>query len=111
INQERPQPSLAGKMAFCLAAINIGRVDEKGMVQLEAGQLELWRARTVATNKVCERCPFALNCGGGCAVAAEARNGGMYSNYCDAYEKRFKASVAEAYEEYTGKKNGTGANR
>ncbi len=70
----------------------------------EFNQLEaMWRSRDVTTNKICRQCRYALNCGGGCAVYAEgASNGesGIFTNHCDGYAARFRASVAEAYKQY-----------
>ncbi|QBD77702.1 SPASM domain-containing protein [Ktedonosporobacter rubrisoli] len=60
----------------------------------------MWRSRDVTTNKICRKCRYALNCGGGCAVYAEgSSNGenGIFTNHCDGYAARFRASVAEAY--------------
>jgi uncharacterized protein len=77
--------------------IRVGFVDSTGQVVLESAMLQTWRTRTVASNPVCERCPYALHCGGGCAIHAEAANGSMFSNYCDGFAARFKTAVAEAF--------------
>lgn len=60
----------------------------------------MWRSRDVTTNKICRQCRYALNCGGGCAVYAESNSNGengIFTNHCDGYAARFRASVAEAY--------------
>lgn len=85
--------------------IRIGHIGEKGEIHVAKSQLEIWRGRTVTSNEVCEKCQFALNCGGGCAIMAEARNGVLNSNYCDAFASRFKSAVATAYEENIHEKN------
>jgi uncharacterized protein len=75
----------------------IGYVDHAGQIVLAGASLQKWRTRTVATNPVCDRCPYALHCGGGCAIHAEAANGTMFSNFCDGFAARFKTAVAEAF--------------
>ncbi len=78
--------------------IRIGWIDPSGSLQFVAEREQNWRQRTVVSNPTCRRCRFALYCGGGCAVLAEAANGTtMHANYCDAFGKRFRTKVAEAY--------------
>jgi uncharacterized protein len=80
--------------------IRIGRVGSDGKFVLEGASLQKWRSRTVATNPTCESCAYALQCGGGCAVLAEAKNGKYFSNFCDGFAARFKAAVGDAYETF-----------
>jgi uncharacterized protein len=80
--------------------VRIGTVHESGEVELNALNA-LWRERTVASNKTCRNCRFALYCGGGCAILAETVSGTMFSNHCDAFGKRFRAKVAEAYVDFS----------
>lgn len=78
--------------------IRIGWIDASGDVAFVDDRLQNWRERSVASNSTCRRCRFALYCGGGCAVLAEAANGTtMHANYCDAFGKRFRTKIAEAY--------------
>jgi uncharacterized protein len=79
--------------------IRIGYIDEKGEPHLNR-TADAWRERTVASNPTCRQCRFALMCGGGCAVLAEAVSGTMNANFCDAFGKRFRTTVAEAYLEH-----------
>ena len=79
--------------------IRIGTVGESGQVELNALNT-LWRERTVASNKTCRSCRFALYCGGGCAILAEGVSGTMFSNHCDAFGKRFRAKVADTYVDF-----------
>jgi uncharacterized protein len=65
---------------------------------------EMWRSRTVTTNSTCRSCRFALHCGGGCAILAEEVSGTKFSNYCDAFGKRYRSKVAEAYVEFSSGK-------
>jgi uncharacterized protein len=82
------------------ARIRIGRVPKQGDIILNPTVQLKWRSRTVATNPVCRGCRYALHCGGGCAVLAEAQNGGFFTNHCDGYAQRFRAAVAGAYLEH-----------
>lgn len=78
--------------------IRIGWIDDSGTLQFVGERVRDWRERTVVSNPTCRRCRFALYCGGGCAVLAEAANGAtMHANYCDAFGKRFRMKIAEAY--------------
>jgi uncharacterized protein len=80
--------------------IRIGRVASDGKLQFEMPMLSRWRSRTVASNPTCESCSYALHCGGGCAVSAEAQNGEYFSNHCDGFAARFRTAVADAYEAF-----------
>lgn len=83
------------------ANIRIGHITHEGTYEQASQLSQLWRSRNVTTNKVCRQCRYALNCGGGCAVLAEGGSQGtIFTNYCDGYAARFRASVAEAYLEH-----------
>lgn len=77
--------------------IRIARVTEEGAIEYAFEQNQLWRSRSVASNPVCQRCRYALHCGGGCAILALGQRGKFHANYCDGFASRFRASVAEAY--------------
>lgn len=78
--------------------IRIGSITREGTYEVASQLSQMWRSRNVTTNKICRQCRYALNCGGGCAVLAEGgREGTMFTNHCDGYAARFRASVAEAY--------------
>lgn len=78
--------------------IRIGHITREGKYEVASQLSQMWRSRNVTTNKICRQCRYALNCGGGCAVLAEGgREGTMFTNHCDGYAARFRASVAEAY--------------
>ena len=79
--------------------IRIGWLAEDGP-QFVADRLKEWRGRTIATNEACAQCRYSMYCGGGCAVYAEGVHGTMYGNYCDAFGRRFRETVAEAYAMY-----------
>jgi uncharacterized protein len=83
------------------AKVRLGRIDEEGRLALNATAEHLWRSRTVASNPVCSSCRYALHCGGGCAVLAEARTGKMNMNFCDGFANRFRMAVAEAFVDHT----------
>jgi uncharacterized protein len=81
-------------------SIRIGHVSHDGTVTLNTPELSQWRERTVASNTVCSKCRYGLQCGGGCAVLAATANGAYNTNYCDGFASRFKASVSEAYKDH-----------
>ncbi len=83
------------------AKVRLGRVTEDGRLELNGQAEQIWRSRTVASNPVCSHCRYALHCGGGCAVLAEARTGKMNMNFCDGFANRFRAAVAEAFVDHT----------
>lgn len=80
--------------------VRIGHVDEGGALTLNAPTNDLWRQRTVASNPVCTKCRYAMYCGGGCAVLALESQGEYYRNYCDGFAHRFRAAVADAYQDH-----------
>ena len=81
-------------------SLRIGTIDASGEVFMNRVLLENWRSRSVASNPVCRKCRYAMYCGGGCAVLAEAQHGDIHNNHCDAFGKRFRASVAAAYADH-----------
>jgi uncharacterized protein len=80
--------------------IRIGYITENSEVILNEELNQTWRNRTVITNPTCRQCRYAFYCGGGCAVLAMNHKGKFHTNYCDGFANRFRASVAEAYQEY-----------
>ncbi|HEY0394484.1 MAG TPA: radical SAM protein [Candidatus Elarobacter sp.] len=77
--------------------VRIGWIGEDGRAELVADRLAGWRSRTVSTNETCAQCRYAMYCGGGCAVLAEDVHGTMFGNYCDAFGRRFRHAVRDAY--------------
>jgi uncharacterized protein len=80
--------------------IRIGYITENSEVVLNEELNQTWRNRTVITNPTCRKCRYAFSCGGGCAVLAMNHNGKFHTNYCDGFGNRFRASVAEAYQDF-----------
>ncbi|ATB44026.1 Arylsulfatase regulator [Cystobacter fuscus] len=78
----------------------IGHVTPAGEVLMSRLHLHAWRGRNVVSNPVCRKCRYATSCGGGCAVMAEGATGTLYKNFCDGYAQRFRAKVAQAYQEH-----------
>ncbi len=78
----------------------IGRIEDEGRVLMKRSLMERWRGRSVVSNSTCRKCRYATSCGGGCAVLAEEASGDAYTNHCDGFAKRFRSSVAEAFQEY-----------
>jgi uncharacterized protein len=83
--------------------IRIGHVHEDGRLDMQIQTEALWRSRTVASNPVCSKCRYALQCGGGCAAIAMTQTGKFLTNYCDGFGQRFRASVADAYLDHLAK--------
>jgi uncharacterized protein len=81
-------------------SVRIGHIAETGEVLMNRSYVQRWRGRNVVSNPVCRKCRYATSCGGGCAVLAEEASGEAYTNHCDGFAKRFRASVARAYGEY-----------
>jgi uncharacterized protein len=84
--------------------VRIGRITPESTVELDEANSSMWRTRTVTSNPVCQQCRYALFCGGGCAVLAEGRKGRLDRNFCDGYAFRFRAMVAEAYQDFVSGK-------
>lgn len=82
------------------AKIRIGTINPDSTVEMAEGIAGMWRNRTVTSNPVCKQCRYALYCGGGCAVLAEGRKGRIDRNFCDGFGFRFRAMVAEAYNDH-----------
>lgn len=82
-------------------AVRVGRISPAGQLRMNDAILRQWRARSVASNSVCAKCRYALNCGGGCAILAQHNSGTTNANFCDGYGIRFRESVANAYLEHT----------
>ncbi len=80
--------------------IRIGQITENNEVVLNEELNQTWRNRTVISNPTCRKCPYAFYCGGGCAVLAMNHSGNFHSNYCDGFANRFRANVAQGYEDY-----------
>lgn len=80
--------------------VRIGQIKEEGGLEIAEDLYQMWRKRNVSTNPVCSKCRYALHCGGGCAVYANQKNGTMFSNFCDAFGKRFNSTVADTYQKF-----------
>ncbi len=83
--------------------IRIGHITEDSQVILNEKLNQTWRNRTVVTNPVCRKCRYAFYCGGGCAAIAMSNKGKFHTNYCDGFGNRFRASAAQAYQDYVNK--------
>lgn len=85
------------------AKIRIGHVHEDGSLEMNVPVETMWRARTVASNPVCSKCRYALQCGGGCAAIAMNQAGKFFTSYCDGFAQRFRGAVADAYLDHLAK--------
>ncbi|MDQ2901979.1 MAG: SPASM domain-containing protein [Ktedonobacteraceae bacterium] len=79
------------------AKVRMGHITPQGKYEVEENLSKMWRSRNVTTNKICRQCRYALNCGGGCAVRGKGGSENIFTNHCDGYAARYRASVAEAY--------------
>lgn len=77
--------------------LRVGWIAEDGTPEFVADRLAAWRSRNVTTNETCAQCRYSMYCGGGCAVLAEDVHGTMFGNYCDAFGRRFRIGVRDAY--------------
>jgi uncharacterized protein len=77
--------------------LRVGHIDQSGRAWMNRQTWGYWRGRNIVSNPVCRKCRYATACGGGCAALAEEASGNGYTNHCDGFAKRFRASVAEAY--------------
>ena len=80
--------------------VRIGNIGDDGALETNDAFESKWRSRTVTTNEHCANCRYALHCGGGCAIMAEAQAGGFFSNHCDGYASRFRSTISRAYIEH-----------
>ncbi len=55
-----------------------------------------WFSRSIESLPACQRCQYALICGGGCAQYAEYKTGTLYSPYCDDFQRAFRSTLAHA---------------
>lgn len=78
----------------------IGRIDSDGNPSFRDDVEEMWRSRSVTSNETCKTCRFALICGGGCVSLAEKAHGSYLDNYCDGFQKRFRALAADAFTDH-----------
>ncbi|BAY29437.1 hypothetical protein NIES2107_12800 [Nostoc carneum NIES-2107] len=80
--------------------IRIGYITEDSEVVLNEELNQTWRNRTVISNPVCCKCRYAFYCGGGCAALAMTHKSKFHTNFCDGFAHRFRASAAQAYQDY-----------
>jgi uncharacterized protein len=72
----------------------------EGGLRLDPVASKRWFSRSVAVIPECQKCPYALVCGGGCAQYAEYNTGTLYKPFCDDFESIFRIALAENVEEY-----------
>jgi len=59
-----------------------------------------WFGRSIESLPACQRCQYALICGGGCAQYAEYKTGTLYSPYCDDFQRTFRSTLAHACDKH-----------
>lgn len=68
----------------------IGKLEQKGDITWEDETIDFWQKRQVSRIEACKICPYALFCGGGCAIRAEERHGDYMNHYCNGYQAVFQ---------------------
>ncbi|MBO6796637.1 radical SAM protein [Maricaulis sp.] len=77
------------------ACSRIGAYGPDKSLSLDEKATERWFSRSIETLPTCQRCRYALVCGGGCAQYAEYNTGDIYNAYCDDFERTFRAALSE----------------
>lgn len=78
----------------------VGSFDEEGKVSLN-NRYEMYQSRNVGMYEPCSKCPVALTCGGGCAIAARGSNwnsGTIFTNYCDSHKELVAMAVQKLFQ-------------
>ncbi len=76
----------------------IGTYDGPEGLVIDLEQATRWFHRSIATLEECQRCAYALACGGGCAQYAEYNTGSLYKPFCDHFQQVFRHTLAENLE-------------
>ena len=75
----------------------VGRYAEE--LALDEAELKKWNGRNISSVSSCNKCKYALFCGGGCPAHAILTGGGdAFVPYCDEYPRLFHTLVPEIYE-------------
>jgi uncharacterized protein len=82
------------------ACSRIGSYDAVRGPVIDPAAAEKWFKRSIATIPGCQKCAYALVCGGGCAQYAEYDHGNPYRPYCDDFQKVFRTALADHSEYY-----------
>lgn len=78
----------------------IGTYAPDGAMTFKDKAVERWFGRSIETLPTCQKCPYALVCGGGCAQYAEYESGTLYESYCDDFQRTFRTGLAEHATQY-----------
>lgn len=90
------------------ACSRIGSYDAGGAT-LDPKATAKWFGRSIATLPECQKCAFALACGGGCAQYAEYEHGTLYTSYCDDFQRTYESALARTIDRFTERKTKEGA--
>jgi len=95
-----------------------GRKEDVGKADPKTGGFQYgrdyyrWRTRTADRMENCRTCPYLMFCGGGCAAAAEAENGRLFTGDCGEKKEIFNcvavSLAAAAFSEKGEKSPGSG---
>lgn len=78
----------------------IGKFDETGQFELNESSAGRWFTRSVAKIPECQKCAYALVCGGGCAQYAEYNSGSPLKPYCDDFQSSFRTALTQHAEAF-----------
>lgn len=78
----------------------IGTYTGANGLSIDAQAADRWFGRSIETLSACQRCQYALICGGGCAQYAEYKTGTLYSPYCDDFQRTFRSTLAHACDKH-----------
>jgi uncharacterized protein len=67
-------------------------------------KLDDFHSRTIMSNPICRKCPWALFCGGGCMEHAKQAKGEYHTSFCAEYQALFVKLLPEEYDRWFHKK-------
>jgi uncharacterized protein len=82
------------------ACSRVGSYQVDGTCNLDPAAVQKWFGRSIAKLPICQRCPYALVCGGGCAQYAEYNAGDIYRPYCDDFQRSFREALRNTSDFY-----------
>lgn len=84
----------------------IGTVDVHNKNFLFNENNERWKGRTVDKLSKCQKCPYMLFCGGGCAAQAKVLHNDMNMVFCDNFQMLFDEAARDVCEDFLAKQSG-----
>lgn len=84
----------------------IGTVDAQNKNFIFNENNERWKGRTVDKLEECQKCPYMLFCGGGCAAQAKVFHNDMNKVFCDNFQMLFDEAARDVCEDFIAKQSG-----